>query len=246
MIYYAANLVGESENASELPDCIEIQEIGTNRLKLTYNGKETVIDGNGISESPDIVSAYFGSPSAKSFLDTQKLALVWDSERFNSRSTASSLLDRKGLLNLTEDVFVVGFAEGNMWVYCRRSVKLLPEGAVLADVDVAKVQPRDWFSAESPELAALVQRNRAKRKLLAHVKPEDSIAALEKQVDLLTLVIAELVANRPVPEWFPLLENTVNLKGSNTVKNAAESIEEININKTEVRSLQSEYFTART
>jgi hypothetical protein len=246
MIYYAANVVSEPEKSGDALDYIDIQEIGVNRLKITFKGKEAIFDGNGLTQSPDIASAYVGSPSSKAFSDTQKLAVVWDSERFNSRSTASSLLDRKGLANLTDDIVVVGFAEGDMWVYCRHAVKSLPEGAEVTNTAVANVQPRDWLSAESPELAALVRRNRAKRKLLAHVKPENSIAALEKQVDLLTLVVAELVANRPAPDWFPLLENVVSLKGSNTVMDVVESIEEVSINKTEVRALQSEYFTART
>lgn len=247
MIYYAANVTGDTETTNDpTGHYVEVEQLGPSRLKFTYRGKSVVVDSNELSDPTDIVFVYLGSPAAEAFSDTQKLALVWDSERFNSRSTASSLLDRKGLVNLTEDVFAVGFAGGDIWVYCRRSVKFLPEGAVLADVNVAEVQPRDWFSNESPELAAFIHRNRAKRKLLAHVKPENSIAALEKQVDLLTLVVAELVANRPAPDWFHLLEDVVNLKGTNTIKSAAEAIEEISTNKTEIRALQSAYYTART
>lgn len=210
------------------------------KSKAGKHSQEIVLKPAALYETPDIVVGY-------PYL-TGEIQLVWDSEIFNTRTAYSSVLDRKGVHNFSDWLFMAAFDGDDLYVVSRVPVESNSEEieVVYTDLKTQYFQARPWFSEQSESLSALVLRNRAKRALLSQIKPEDSIAYLEQQLDMVTSALIELIKSGSVPATtLAVLENVITASsiGRLTSSEAATSI--LN-NKTAVRNLQDAYFSARS
>jgi len=91
--------------------------------------------------------------------------------------------------------------------------------------------------------------NKAKRNLLAQVNPISILAEQEKQIDLLSLLVIALAEKQPedeLPEWLPQFKAVIEQGSSLQFKGPAKAIEDIAERKAAIRSLQEQYFKARS
>lgn len=92
-------------------------------------------------------------------------------------------------------------------------------------------------------------RNKAKRNLLAHIKPEDSLAALENQIDLLSEIILAMLAAQPLETpaaWLKPFAALMVAHSSVQFKDAQISVADLDLHKSRLRTLQRTYFTERS
>ena len=162
-------------------------------LQIECRGKTITLDPARLDFTPDIAVGYAGLEN--------DIELVWDSERFNTRDVASRIADRKGVADLTAFLFLVAFDGPDLYLVTRLQVAQVPTGIEHTAINAEAVEhrrPRLWLAEQSPALLSLVVRNKAKRNLLAHIKPEDSLAALENQIDFLSEIILAMLAAQPL------------------------------------------------
>jgi hypothetical protein len=98
-----------------------------------------------------------------------------------------------------------------------------------------------------PRALALHEKIKARRKHIFQLSPIESIAMLERQVDILTLLVKELVTLLPeeqVPAWAGGLFDMVDESGYNTIKVTYDMIGEMSQYKAYVREMQRRYFEA--
>ncbi len=92
-----------------------------------------------------------------------------------------------------------------------------------------------------------LKRRNAKAELLRKIGAHDSLAALEKQVDLLTQLVLDMIAQQSLPpsELSVLLADVVGTAGANngvSVQTASEKVKQF---KTALRQAQNAYFEGR-
>jgi hypothetical protein len=242
MIYLVSDLVQESELQEDQVQTMALSLVDGICLKVVVDGSMVVLDPRLPYLKPDIASGHKGPEG--------DIGLVWDSERFNSRSAASSVVDRKTLPDVTaiNQLFLVGFAGDDLYFHTRMRVKEVPSGVNhthITSEDLYFARPRLWMSELSDAMAELVVRNKAKRTLLAQVKPEDSIAALEKQLDLLSTLLFKVINGEPVPVWAAMLKTAVEANSSTVQSGQAGAIEDLARHKAGIRALQATYFQNR-
>ena len=88
----------------------------------------------------------------------------------------------------------------------------------------------------------------AKVTLMEGLSPLDSLASLEKQVDLLTMLVLSLARKQPVdeqPTWLDELEEVFNNTASVQEEGLEKAIKSMGEYKAHIRTLQEEYFKAR-
>ena len=213
-------------------------------LKVTFKHQSITLDPRRPYLKPDMAVAYQGLEDV--------IELVWDSERFNARDTSSSVVERKGVNDLTSHLFIVGFEGDNIFLVTRKTIVQAPSEVTHTDINHESLEflrPRQWVASMSEELLALVVKNKAKRRLLAQVKPEESIAALEKQVDLLSelvLNIANLIPEEERPEWLSDFATQFELTRSTKFKGSNAAVTDVFSHKSQVRNIQATYFDQRS
>lgn len=236
--------VAQDAEGLHAPTTASVELVGdTLRIELfesTAEGAEVKshtidLDPALVLERPDICAGYIGRDLG--------IQLVWDTERFNTRDAGSSVADRKSVPDVADSKFVAGFTDTGCYVVICAPLKQIPVGVQFEERQHNNA-PRDWLAAQEFSLYALVKRNRAKRAALAHLKPLDSIAELEKQVDLLSDIVFRLVANAPMPDWLEgLLEVT---RTHSSVRSESEALQDISKHKATVRAIQQDYFESRS
>ena len=105
-----------------------------------------------------------------------------------------------------------------------------------------------WMASHTRGLQTLIIRNKAKRPLLAQIKPEDSIAALEKQLDLVTQLVITLSASLPaaqVPNWLAALTTMMSQSSATQFMGDDAAVSDIAATKAVIRKLQTTYFNLR-
>ncbi len=249
MIYVISDLVNEANEANttaqqgpgkaEMMALLVVDDVC---LRVEMDGCSVVLDPRLPYRKPDIAS---GHPGAES-----DIGLVWDSERFNTRSTASSVVDRKTLADVTakSQLFLMGFVGDDIHLHTRLAVGQVPNGVVhtrMTREDLHYARPRLWLAEQVGTFSELVIRNKAKRKLLAQIKLEDSIAALEKQIDLLSAVVFALMKGEPAPAWADELKQAIEANSSTDHGGATGSIAGVAAHKAGIRALQAQYFASR-
>ena len=89
---------------------------------------------------------------------------------------------------------------------------------------------------------------KAKTALVYGVSPLDSLAALERQVDLLTMLVLTLAQQQPSdeqPPWLPQLSEVFGQTSSVSEESVISAIAAMKDYKSHIRSLQKEYFKKR-
>lgn len=232
-----ASSIQNSAPVDERSVSLTVSSLGV--LTFLTQGKSVTIDPALINK-PDLVAGYITSRA--------DIELVWDSERFNTRTACSSVADRKSVYNVDDYVFVVGYDVDGIYVCVNTPLSGAPsncEFVQLSNDEWKALRSRVWMKNQSAGMSALIKKQNAKRKLLANVKPEDALAALENQVDLLTQLVGALINGNAAPSWANDLMTLVQNKGSNTLRTTEEMLQAIDAEKTHIRSLQSEYYAER-
>ncbi len=245
MIHIAAEVFSPT-NEGELPPTgvLHLQALEGGCLQIKYRGKTITLDPSRLDFKPDVAVGYAGLEN--------DIQLVWDSERFNSRDVASRIADKKGVADLTDYLFLVGFDGAGLYLVTRLQVAHIPAGIAHTAIDAESLhfrRPRLWLADQSPSLLSLVVRNKAKRDLLAHIKPEDSLAALENQIDLLTQIVLALLEDQPTANPAPWLEQFAALMAEHSslqFKGAQASVADLLLHKQGLRALQRRYLSERS
>ena len=110
--------------------------------------------------------------------------------------------------------------------------------------DTAIYRPREWMSQQSTTLAALVTQNKAKRTMLAHTSTNDRVSMLEQQLDLLTQLVAKLIAGSAMPSWAQTFITTMQADVAVSVGSEAAATDAISAEKSKNRVLQADYRSA--
>ena len=213
-------------------------------LKVSFKGQAITLDARLLYAQPDMAVGYLG-------LEDQ-IELVWDSERFSARDAASSVAERKGVTDLTRYLFIVAFDGEDIFFITRHQIVAPPEGASHTPIvrdGLEFMRPRQWVAAQRSELLSLIVKNKAKRRLLSQIKAEDSLAALEKQVDLLSQLVMAMAQSLPSdqrPTWLDSFQTNLSQDTSTQFMGEVVSVADIHAHKTRMRTLQSAYFAQRS
>ncbi|GAB4059073.1 hypothetical protein [Uliginosibacterium sediminicola] len=100
----------------------------------------------------------------------------------------------------------------------------------------------------SPAASRRVRNMNAKVRLLHQIVPQDAVAALEKQVDMMMQLIApllDLIPEEKRPEWSGDFLAAVEKHSAAGVRAPAELIEDISAQKAVIRAAQGAYFAER-
>jgi hypothetical protein len=223
---------------------LSLQVVNTTCLSISCQGQTITIDPSQLQFTPDIAVGYAGLEAA--------IELAWDSERFNSRDMAASLVERKGIADLTQALFMVGFDGQDMYLITRQWIAASPDGVTFTPIvpsGLEFLRPRLWLTEQSALLKPLVIKNKAKRTLLSQIKTGDSLAALEYQVDLLSQLVLSLMASQSAvasPSWLAAFQNALTNQSSLQFKGADAVATEIGNYKAGLRTLQKNYISQRS
>ena len=109
-------------------------------------------------------------------------------------------------------------------------------------------KPRDVLPNIFPGSDKLGTRNLAKIELLRKINPLDSLASLEKQVDLLSVLIIQLAGLVPGHEAIGLVEQVqciIDEASANAGKTDEQTVASVMFFKTSLRRAQADYFATR-
>jgi hypothetical protein len=253
MIHIAAQVVTQPQTEGDLEatqyqvslaEALTLEVANDVCLKVSFKGQAITLDARLLYAQPDMAVGYLG-------LEDQ-IELVWDSERFSARDAASSVAERKGVTDLTRYLFIVAFDGEDIFFITRHQIVAPPEGASHTPIvrdGLEFMRPRQWVAAQRSALLSLSVKNKAKRRLLSQIKAEDSLAALEKQIDLLSQLVISMAQSLPSdqrPTWLNSFQ--VNLSQDTSIQFMGEvvSVADIHAHKTRMRTLQSAYFAQRS
>ena len=253
MIHIAAQVITPPQTDGDLEatqyqvslaDALTLEVANDVCLKVSFKGQSITLDARLLYAQPDMAVGYLG-------LEDQ-IELVWDSERFSARDAASSVAERKGVTDLTRYLFLVAFDGEDIFFITRHQIVAPPEGASHTPIvrdGLEFMRPRQWVAAQRSALLSLSVKNKAKRRLLSQVKAEDSLAALEKQVDLLSQLVIAMAQSLPSdqrPTWLNSFQVNLSQDTSTQFMGEVVSVADIQAHKTRMRTLQSAYFAQRS
>ena len=252
MIHIAAHVVTPPQTDGDfeathyqvsLAEALKLEVANDVCLKVSFRGQSITLDARLLYAQPDMAVGYLG-------LEDQ-IELVWDSERFSARDAASSVAERKGVTDLTRYLFLVAFDGEDIFFITRHQIVAPPDGASHTPIvrdGLEFMRPRQWVAAQRSALLSLSVKNKAKRRLLSQVKAEDSLAALEKQVDLLSQLVVAMAQSLPSdqrPTWLDSFQANLSQDTSTQFMGEVASVSDIHDHKTRMRTLQAAYFAQR-
>ncbi len=147
-----------------------------------------------------------------------------------------------------------GLTDGLGWFYFGETTEeacLCITKAMAAQCPFDIVQPgkpRDVLPGIFPDSERLGVRNLAKIALLRKLNPLDSLAALEKQVDLLSSLIIQLANLVPGKEGIALVDHLKHIitdASANAGKSDEQTVASVMSFKKALRQAQADYFAAR-
>ena len=147
-----------------------------------------------------------------------------------------------------------GLTDGLGWFYFGDSAIeacLCITKALMAQCPFDVVQPgkpRDILPSIFPGSDKLGTRNLAKIELLRKINPLDSLASLEKQVDLLSVLVIQLAGLVPGHEAIGLVEQVqqiIDEASANAGKTDEQTVTSVMSFKTALRQAQADYFATR-
>lgn len=194
-------------------------------------------------EPVEIVGIYEGiSPTL--------LYALTDSERFASRDSVSMAMETQGLSGVANFVGLLAATTSGVYFITREHLDASVKPASYLEPDSQGVTtPREYLRTLDSELDAFVKKIKAKRQLLSGLTPTDSLSALEKQVDLLTMLVLSLARKQPTaeqPAWLDELETVFNNTSSVQEDALEKAVTSMGEYKARIRALQEEYFKNRS
>lgn len=173
-------------------------------------------------------------------------AIVWASELHESRDSWSALMVRKGI-DTFNPVVIVGVdatrADFTAIFFCNAIAPAITSPLVDSSGESGDMMLKRLM----PSIEPFLQRQWAKHKLLKEVKTNDSLAALEQQLDLLTAVVAQIVKagafvqSGVVPVWTQDFLDAATSSSSLTLTDPPAAIAKMSAFKTALRKLQAVY-----
>lgn len=200
----------------------------------TYN---IFIDPSIVEQKPDICAGYLSYDGS--------IQLFWDSEKGHTRDAVSSVLERKGIVNIVDALFMVAFSNTGAYLTGGVPLSAAPTGSAQFVPLALNQTPRLWLGQQDPAIQAIIDKAKAKRPLLARVNTIDTVAELEKQVDMLSAMVIALMDKQPAadqPAWFATFKQMIAASSSLQFKTIDECLADVNGIKSGIRALQTVYF----
>lgn len=166
--------------------------------------------------------------------------IVWASELHESRDSWSALMVRKGI-DTFNPVAVVGVAPDAKDFTAIFFCNAIASGIAQPILDTSGETGDMMLKRLMPSIEPFLQRQWAKHKLLKEVKTNDSLAALEQQLDLLTAIVAAGQAGQPAPEWAQDFFAAMASSSSLTLTQPAAAVAKVGTFKSALRALQAVY-----
>ena len=120
-------------------------------------------------------------------------------------------------------------------------IKKLP----ISNEEFIQVDPLKSFSHRIlhlfPEVQDLINKDKNKLTVLSNLNPNDSIVALEQQVDLLTTLVSNLINNQSQPSWSSDFLSKVSTSNVTTVRSASDVLTDLDSTKKKIRAAQKTY-----
>ena len=216
-----------STDAAEL-----VVRLAGDKFIVLFNGNEFIFDPTLVCFSPDIATLLCGVNNT--------LALQWESVAINDKCGFMSAVARKRAatsMNGLISFFIT--SSGEVHAFTRLAVYV--EGVDVIQVDTIS-RAEDAFAQHIPEAKDYAKRAAAKRKLLAGINTNDSLAILEAQLDLLThIVLGDSKADEAKARLFEAF-NGNSVSDVHTLEKMSETIKR---QKHHIRAKQREYFAGR-
>ena len=174
----------------------------------------------------------------------------YENETIGTVSQREYVDSRDGLTILAQH----GLTDGLGWFYFGESsgeACLCITKALMAQCPFDIVEPgkpRDVLPNIFPGSDKLGTRNLAKIELLRKINPLDSLASLEKQVDLLSVLVIQLAGLVPGHEVIGLVEQVQHIideASANAGKTDEQTVTSVMSFKTALRQAQADYFATR-
>jgi hypothetical protein len=194
-------------------------------------------DLSAVSFGPDIL--YLSQNAAGGIVKT------WASETANSRDGHAAAHGRQYGQAVGSPVCAIAIEPGKAAAHVATIYGVIsPAPNVVIDSQVTstdRLLDRN-VSAMRPFIAKMWTKSR----LLAQVNTQDSLAALEQQLDLITALLASLYdpKNPALPDWAPAFFEAMASSSSLTLTQPAAAIEKAGTFKRALRALQATYFKA--
>lgn len=206
------------------------REAGQWVLKFDGIEKPFVFVDAAVNFNPDFAHLVYGNDG---------FCLIWSSEVNESKSGLANALHRKHVFKLQQLASFYIDTKGEVHCFIRNRAVQYSGTDMVVDQANGAYSSEDIFAKYVPEAAQTAKRLAAKQVLLGHIKPEDALAMLEAQLDLLTLAflgdgsakqaLSEAVAGSTVTTIHPMekLKQTISRQ------------------KGHIRSEQLKYFQSR-
>lgn len=190
------------------------------------------------SQSPDVGLLVVGRKGETS--------LVWLSELSNDRVAHAHAMGRVNVSSIAPVAAFVVTSTGEC--HCFVSAAETYAGDLSCVVDTSAGIQSEVLKTHIPEIVDYFNRVDAKNELLAQVRTTDSLAALEAQVDLLSVLVIDLLAQVPEsdhPAWLPAFSDMVSGQSCVQFKGPDGALLDVLKHKTGMRELQRRYFARR-
>jgi hypothetical protein len=125
---------------------------------------------------------------------------VWASELNESRDSWSAIMVRKGI-DAFMPIVLIGISPDHADFAAIFFCHTIEPGNASPMVDTVPESGDMVLKRLMPSIEPFLQRQWAKHKLLKEVKTNDSLAALELQLDLLTTIVSSMMNGVKVPSW---------------------------------------------
>lgn len=182
------------------------------------------------------------------FESKTRLFLCWASgNACDKAGFYSSMFRNLGLDTLNFGAFFID-STGSSHFFTRFPVEADGIEPTIIAHDPTATRSEDAFERTLPTelcFAAWNQRHRAKINSLGHISLNDSLAALEAQVDLQNRIIQKLVAGEDASSDVAILKQATNGVTVDTLHDDAKLVQTISRQKAHIRQVQKDYFNTR-
>lgn len=227
LILRKTNENGESTGAS-----IEKNSEG---WKISLPGEDSFLFKDADVEFyPDLATLWFGADGA---------FLMWASETTRSKSGYVNCLARHGGIGTKPVASFFIDANGESHLFYYGEVQTTVTGITPTTLEENYTVVSEVFRKHLPSSEAFFVHQKAKKQLLARISPEDSLAMLEAELDLLVSALIE--SNLLTSETFKSLCASVKGHTADTVSTKEKLLQTIQRQKTHLRVRQKKYFETR-
>lgn len=203
--------------------------------KISLPGKESFFFKDADVEFyPDLATLWFGVDGP---------FLMWASETTRSKSGYMNCLARHGGIGTkpVASFFIDANGESHLFYYGEANAEVTGVTPIVLTQNYTVVS--EVFKVHIPSSVPFFVHQKAKKNLLARISPEDSLAMLEAELDLLISVLIE--SNLLQSDAFTSLCESIKNRTADTASSKEKLLQTIQRQKTHLRKYQKIYFESR-